>query len=327
MKLQDSVGRKFQYLRVSVTDACNYKCTYCLPQGYKPGAYAGSVLSLSEIRNLVRGFASLGVHKVRLTGGEPTLRRDIVEIVRTVREVPGIEQVALTTNGWRLEKIAQPLVEAGLTAVNVSVDSLDEESFALVTGRDELGVVLAGVEKCLSLGIQKVKINAVLMKDSTYPKFSMFQDWVKHRPVSVRFIELMKTGENAELFLREHLSGQVLAERLHSEGWQPQPRSKLDGPAVEFFHPDFVGRIGLIAPYSKDFCSGCNRLRVTSRGDLRLCLFGEGKHSLRAFLGEGAFDVSGFQDAVFEALRLKKSTHFLLENNSGDTQNLSVFGG
>jgi GTP 3',8-cyclase len=326
VSLQDNMGRKFQYLRVSVTDACNYKCTYCLPNGYKPGAYANAVLSLEEIKNLVRGFASLGVFKVRLTGGEPTLRRDIVEIVAAVKAQKGIEHVALTTNGWRLEKIAKPLLEAGLSAVNVSIDSLDEESFAHITGRDELTTVLAGVEKCLALGFSKVKVNAVLMK-STFSQFSLFQQWIADKPISVRFIELMKTGENEVLFNQEHISGAILRSLLMEQGWNEVSRSIADGPAVEHQHPNFKGRIGLIAPYSKDFCLGCNRLRVTSRGDLRLCLFGEGKHSLRHLLSDECYDERQFQNCVFEALRLKKPSHFLNESDSGDTVNLSVYGG
>ena len=324
MQLTDSFGRAFSYLRLSVEDACNFRCLYCLPDGYHK-AEPEPPLSVDEIRRLAAGFAGMGFWKVRLTGGEPTVRKDIVDIARAVAETPGVRSVNLSTNGYRLVELAADLKRAGVTAVNVSVDSLDRARFAQITGQDRLPGVLAGIDRCLELGL-KVKVNAVLMKDLNDGEFQRFVAWTRLSPLAVRFIELMPTGDNKVFFERRHLSAAGLAEWLLSRGWHEAPRREGDGPARRYKHPAYRGGVGLIAPYSKDFCSSCNRLRVTSRGGLRLCLFAENDFSLRPLLQHDG-QKGELQETVRAMLNRKEVSHYLPEGRFGNTKHFAAIGG
>ncbi len=323
--LTDSHQRHFQYLRLSVTDTCNFRCVYCLPDGQKKTAQPPQ-LSREEIRRLVRGFAGLGFWKVRLTGGEPTVRQDILEIARDVADVPGIRRVALSTNGYRLASLAGALRAAGVSDVNISLDTLDRERFREVTGQDKLGDVVAGIEAALAAGFRSVKINAVWMQGSLERELGAFLDWVRGTPVSVRFIELMRTGDNAAFFEKRFVPSTQLQTVLLRAGWRRQERQTGDGPAVGYAHPEYRGTIGIIAPYSPDFCASCNRLRVNCRGDLRLCLFGEGGYPLRPFLREDT-QVGELQQAVRAVLVDKKAGHELQEGRYGLTRNFATIGG
>lgn len=323
-RLVDGFGRRFHYLRLSITEVCNFRCTYCLPDGYRKTA-GPSFLTPDEIAVAAAAFAGLGVSKVRLTGGEPSVRRDLAEIVARVAETPGIEKVALTTNGWNLDRQVAGWRAAGLTNLNVSIDSLDRGTFAAITGHDRLGQIISGLDKALALGVPAVKVNGVLLKDTVAGGFDAFADFVRDRPVAVRFIELMRTGDNAEYFADQHVGGETLSRWLEARGWSPRARAFDDGPAVEYVHPDYQGRIGLIAPYAAGFCDSCNRLRLTSRGQLRLCLFGELGVDLRDLLTGD--DPERLQDRIQKALGAKPAAHRLRENISGDTRQLAQFGG
>lgn len=324
MTLVDGHGRSFHYLRLSVEDACDYRCRYCLPHGYHK-AEVEPPLSLDEIRRLVAAFAGMGFWKVRLTGGEPTVRPDIVPIARAVSRTPGVRRVALSTNGARLSALAADLADAGVKAVNVSVDSLDPARFASVTGRDDLPKVLAGVDRALGLGLS-VKLNAVLMKGVNDGEFGDFVAFAKDRPVEVRFIELMPVADNMGFFTEHHLKASALAAWLVADGWTEAPRGEADGPARRFTKPGFRGAVGVIAPYAKDFCATCNRLRVTSRARLRLCLFAEGEHSLRPYLKDDD-QLEPLQAAVRSLLGLKEVSHHLPEGKLGDTRHFAAIGG
>ena len=325
-QLIDAFERKFYYLRLSITDVCNFRCTYCLPEGYKPSGSPNAFLSLSEIRRVSRAFAELGTEKVRLTGGEPSLRRDFTEIVAAVRENPAIRTLAVTTNGYRLERDVARWREAGLTAINVSVDSLDPRQFHAITGQDKFYQVMAGIDAAFAAGYSKVKVNVVLMRDVNHQQLASFLRWIKDRPIQLRFIELMETGEGSELFRKHHVSGNVIRQQLEQQGWQRLTRGYSDGPAQVFSHPDYQGEIGLIMPYEKDFCASCNRLRVSAIGNLHLCLFGEQGITLRDLLADDA-QLEELKMRIQGGLRTKKQTHFLHQGNSGITQNLSFIGG
>lgn len=325
-QLTDAFARKFYYLRLSITDVCNFRCTYCLPGGYQPNGSPKTFLSLDEIRRVSRAFAELGTEKVRLTGGEPSLRRDFTDIIAAVRENPMVRQLAVTTNGYRLARDVERWRDAGLTAINVSVDSLDARQFHAITGQDRFQQVMAGIDAAFAAGYRKVKVNAVLMRDVNHHQLGAFLRWIKDRPIQLRFIELMETGEGGQLFRKHHVSGDVIRRQLEREGWCRLPRARSDGPALVFSHPDYQGEVGLIMPYAKDFCASCNRLRVSAIGNLHLCLFGEQGIPLRDLLAA---------DNQLEQLKLriqggllnKKQTHFLHQGNSGITQNLSFIGG
>ncbi|PWC16231.1 GTP 3',8-cyclase MoaA [Brenneria roseae subsp. roseae] len=326
-QLTDAFARKFYYLRLSITDVCNFRCTYCLPDGYKPnGNTPHHFLSLDEIRRVSRAFAELGTEKVRLTGGEPSLRRDFVEILAAIRENPAIQTLAVTTNGYRLARDVAQWREAGLTALNVSVDSLDARQFHAITGQDKFRQVMAGIDAAFACGFAKVKVNTVLMRDVNDTSLQTFLAWIKHRPIQLRFIELMETGEGGALFQRHHISGDVIRRRLLLQGWEQQTRGRSDGPAQVFRHADYQGEIGLIMPYEKDFCLSCNRLRVSATGNLHLCLFGEQGIPLRDLMADER-QLEALKMRISGGLSAKKRTHFLHQGNSGITQNLSFIGG
>ena len=325
LPLVDGFGRPFHYLRLSVEDACNFRCVYCLPDGYRK-AVTEPPLSGEEIRRLVRAFAAMGFWKVRLTGGEPTLRGDIVEIARAVSSEPGVRRVCLSTNGYRLAGLANELRRAGVSVVNVSVDSLEPARFAEITGHDKLSLVRAGIEACLSAGFDRVKVNVVLLRGVNDEEVGSFLDWTRAAPVSVRFIELMQTGTNADFFSRRHLPATGIVSRLLDDGWSETGRATGDGPSRRFAREGYRGDVGVIAPYSRDFCSTCNRLRVTSRGRLRLCLFAESEVPLRHWLASDG-QAEALQARVRELLGRKEVSHYLPEGRFGDARRFATMGG
>ena len=321
--LQDTFGRRFYYLRLSVTDVCNFRCTYCLPDGYQ-GKPDEAFLSPIELEKTPQGFARMGTQKIRLTGGEPSLRHDLPDIISRISAIDAIQTVALTTNGYKLPQRIHEWVKAGLTQLNVSIDSLDAKEFQNITGHDRLNEILEGIAEAKSLGLT-VKVNSVLMKgvnDDLTPILA----WLKKTPVTLRYIEVMETSDQAVFFRQHHVSGLSVKERLLAQGWQPVVRDKAAGPAQEFWHVDFVGRIGLIMPYSKDFCASCNRLRVSSLGKLHLCLFSEQGIDIRPYLQTG-IPQHELINAVTQHVQGKTVSHYLQSHNSGAMANLSQIGG
>jgi cyclic pyranopterin phosphate synthase len=320
--LEDNFGRRFYYLRLSITEACNFRCQYCLPDGYK-GRNDG-FLSADEISTVTAAFAGLGTSKIRITGGEPSLRRDLPDIIARCANTPGIRKVAMTTHGARLAKLVDQWSDAGLHQVNVSIDSLDPNQFALMTGYDRLSEIIDGVEGAVERGML-VKVNAILMKGYQDTQLHSFLQWLKKTPITLRFIELMETGDHSAFYQRFHVSGQPLKEQLLASGWQPVLRTKDAGPAEEFTHPDYLGRIGLIMPYSPDFCKQCNRLRISALGKLHLCLFSEQGLDLRSLIQSG--DVQALQQHLRELMSGKHATHYLHDGKTGATSHLAMLGG
>lgn len=321
--LNDPQGRQFRYLRLSVTDVCNFRCTYCLPQGYKK-CQSTEELSLPEISRLLRAFSNLSFKKLRLTGGEPTLRKDLPEIIREAA-TNGF-QVGMTTNGFGLKKNIRVYKDSGLSLLNLSLDSMNSKKFKEITGKDEFLNLQQGLDEAISLGFHRVKINAVLLKDLNDSEFPQFLDYIKNRPITVRFIELMPTEQNKDFFEKHHTRADVYIQDLKQQGWQESARDSESGPAQEFHHPDFEGKIGFISPYAKNFCVQCNRLRVSARGDLRLCLFGKGEVSLRSYLQNDG-DLPKLVSFIQSTLRLKPVSHALHEGDYGDMRTLSTYGG
>ena len=324
--LADRYGRRFPYLRLSVIPACNFRCTYCLPNGYHADAKATEPLSLAEITRLLRGFTELGMHKLRITGGEPSVRHDLTSILRTASAIPGVTKLAMTTNGTLLTRHLGEWMDAGLNAINVSVDSLDRALFARVTGHDRLEDILHGVDMALTAGLPSVKLNAVLLRDVNDRQLPAWLDYLRDRRIVVRFIELMQTGDNLPFFRDHHVRAAELETQLLESGWQPLPRVADAGPAREYRHADYAGRIGIIAPYSKDFCAGCNRLRVTATGDLRLCLFGEFGIPLRPLL-QADEQLEDLVRAIGGQIGRKEQGHFLHDGRTGITPHLASTGG
>ncbi|CAM3548096.1 GTP 3',8-cyclase MoaA [Parendozoicomonas haliclonae] len=323
--LQDLQGRTFPYLRLSVTDLCNFRCQYCLPDGCKDTSHR-TAINLDEIRRIATAFASLGTNKIRISGGEPTLRTDFVDILKTIRDVPGIKTVAVTTNGYKMDQRVESWIDAGMTHLNVSIDSLEPAMFERITGHNRLDEILRGIDIAFAKGLPRVKVNSVLLKGMNDKELDRYLDWIKDKPITVRMIELMETGDADTFFQNHHLSGQIIQKQLLERGWIKSLRLENAGPAHEFCHPDYQGRIGLIMPYSKDFCADCNRLRVNSQGELQLCLFAEHGHSLRHLL-QSDDQQELLNQRICELLNLKEDKHFLDQGMTGSTRNLSIIGG
>lgn len=325
-ELTDRHGRRFEYLRLSLTDVCNFRCSYCLPDGYRKTRGSRPNLSIDEIRRLVGGFAALGLWKIRLTGGEPTLRAEFLNIARTVSGIKGIRQIAVTTNGYRLAERAQDYAGHGVSAINVSIDSLKPDRFHAITGHDRLAEILRGIDACKAAGIASIKLNSVLLKGLNDDELDDFIAFVVEHDLTLRFIEVMRTNDNPGFFSEHHLPGAYVSDRLESIGWRRLSRQAGAGPAIEYANPTGPGRIGIIAPYSKDFCVSCNRLRVSATGKLHLCLFGDGGIDLKPWLQDDAQK----EELIARLQKLvagKAPAHLLHQGNSGATPHLASIGG
>ena len=326
--LKDNFGRSFPYFRISITDVCNFKCGYCLPNGYQKPNNKKEFLSLDEIKRIGKALSELGVCKIRLTGGEPTVRKDFIEIIENLKSLPGINKVVFTTNGYNLKHISKSVVNAKIDGINLSIDSLDREKFKFITGMDKLEDILIGLKELQDLNFKNIKVNAVLLKgvNDSEQDFDSWMKFVKSNQIDFRYIELMQTGDNLDYFKKYHVSANVFRDYLLKKEWIHQTGGFDAGPSKNYIHKDFKGRFGIIAPYSKDFCKSCNRLRITAQGDLRLCLFGDTGISLRALL-QNDEQIPQLKDLINAQLNFKKESHYLELGNTGITPHLASIGG
>jgi GTP 3',8-cyclase len=288
----DAFGRSHESLRVSLTDRCNIACFHCMPGGNPAYAARREILSYEEILRFVRVAGTLGIGKIRLTGGEPLVRRHLDRLVREMVPLPGIRDVALTTNGLLLAEQAPGLRAAGLARINVHLDTLDPGRFRRLTGRDGLAAVLAGIDKALELGFSPVKLNAVAVKGLSEPDLAPLARFGRERGIRVRFIEYMPLDAGGGWRRDQVLTAADILDILGREigalrpSAEPDPRS----PTRDF---DFVagpGGVGIIAPISRPFCASCNRLRLTADGRLRNCLFARDELDARVLLRDGGSD-------------------------------------
>ena len=327
--LRDSFGRTFPYIRLSITDVCNFKCGYCLPNGYqKDKSDNRTFLATEEIERLAKGLSELGVCKIRLTGGEPTVRKDFFDIVKILKSNLGIKKTVITTNGYRLDKIANQIAESGLDGINISIDSLNRETFKKITSHDRLPEILKGIEKLQQLNFKNIKINAVLLKgiNDSERDFNEWNNFIKNKEIDFRYIELMQTGDGLDYFKKYHVSAKVFTDYLNKNGWIFQTFGRDAGPSKNYINSSYKGKFGVIAPYSKDFCKSCNRLRITARGDLRLCLFGTTGISIRHLLQRDD-QLEELKDLISKQLNFKKESHYLELGETGLMKNLSTTGG
>ena len=322
--LTDAFQRQFSYLRLSITDLCNFKCSYCLPNGYQ-GKASQNELSLKEIKTLIASFAELGFKKIRLTGGEPSLRKDLLEIIHICKSQPGIEKVCITTNGYRLDHFLPQWIAAGIDQVNLSIDSLSPEQFELITSSSDLPMMMAALNRAIEDGFTAIKINTVLLREHLDSQVAPLIDWVKDKPIGLRFIELMQTGDNTEFFNRQHISADQIKLLLGDQGWNEKTRLIHSGPAIEYDHPKHLGSVGIIAPYSKNFCATCNRLRVTAQGKLHLCLFSEDGKDLRPYLQTA--NAAQLTEFLRNSIYDKLPKHYLQQQQTGATRNFAMLGG
>ncbi|KPJ16081.1 Molybdenum cofactor biosynthesis protein 1 [Papilio machaon] len=306
--LQDLLGRRHDYLRISLTERCNLRCQYCMPAEGVPLTPKPDLLTKEELYRLVNVFASLGVHKIRLTGGEPTLRSDLAEIIEQLCSVPGIRTVAMTTNGLVLTRRLPAYQRAGLSAINVSLDSLQPEKYERMARRPGLKKVLAGIDLALQLGYRPVKVNTVLMRGFNDDEICDFVEFTRDREVEVRFIEFMPfTGNRWD---DSHMVPHEVALRAVRHAYPrlaPTLPRACDTAAV-WQVEGYAGSVGFISSMTQPFCSSCNRLRLTADGNLKVCLFGAAEVSLREVLRAGTSDAD-LETLIRTALRNKKPQH------------------
>jgi cyclic pyranopterin phosphate synthase len=321
----DQFGRSIEYLRISVTDRCNFRCLYCMPQEGLAWLPKADILSYEEITGVVQQLAPLGLRRLRITGGEPTIRPQIHELVRMLREIPEIEDIAISTNGVRLPEIGQTLRDCGLDRVNMSVDSLRPERISTIARRnlgfDPIRAALAAQ----SAGLDPIKLNMVVMRGINDDEIIDLARLTREHPWHVRFIELMPVGDMRELTW-EHIvpSDEILARLSAVAPLTPASGpARGNGPAAYYSWPGAAGTIGVITPMTHTYCATCNKVRLTADGRLRTCLFGDHEVDLRAPLRAGL----PLEPIFREALANKPKEHQLLQMRVGGLRALSQVGG
>jgi len=310
--LVDAFRRPITYLRVSVTDRCNLRCVYCMPEAGLPWIPKPEILTYEEITGIVRAAAHVGVRSIRLTGGEPLIRRDLDQLVGMIAAIPGIDDIALSTNGLLLAAQAPALRAAGLRRVNVSLDTLQEDRFTAIARRPGLARVLAGIDAAVAAGLGPVKLNCVLMRGTNDDELEAFAELTRERAVHIRFIEVMPVTDNVDLQRDTWISSDEVLERLGALGeLHSVPNPHGNGPARTFAYDGAPGTVGVISPLAHDYCDRCNRVRLSADGRLKLCLFGDHLIDLRTPLrngeGEGAI-----VELLRAAMHVKPERHHLV---------------
>jgi len=325
--MADGFGRSISYLRVSVTSRCNLKCAYCMPTDGGLIYPKGDILTIRQITRLVSLYAPLGIRKVRLTGGEPLMRKGIAALVRDLRAVPGIDEVGMTTNGVALERMVPALLDAGLSRINISLDTMRPERMRSLTGYDAVQTVLRAVHTIAEKGIWPLKVNVVAIRGFNDDEIPAFARLAHDLPVEVRFIEMMPTAGNRLWDGRGCIPSSEVEKTIRREyGLALSPRGS-GGPAVVYDVRGGAGRIGFVSPLSRHFCGDCNRLRLTAEGKLRSCLFSDREIDLRPGFIDGEED-GWFLDKFARALAIKPEGHGLGENSPVPcTRPMAAIGG
>jgi GTP 3',8-cyclase len=326
--MRDGLGRRIEYLRISVTDKCNLRCVYCMPLHGLPWLKRAQLLSYEEITEIVRVMAPMGLKKLRITGGEPLVRRDIIDLVGMLSAVAGIDDIALSTNAVLLADMAEGLKAAGIGRVNVSLDSLQAERVDAIARRTgSFHQIMAGLAAAERVGFDPIKINVVVMRGRNHDELLDFARITLERPWHVRFIEVMPVGENLDVSANEYVPAPEMLNQVRSIGeLQPAAGPGGNGPATYFRFPGAPGTVGVITPMSHNYCDDCNRMRLTADGQLRPCLFGDLQTNLRDPLRAG----EPLEPLVRETLRIKPERHALVQGSdagSGGLLALSQIGG
>ncbi len=309
--LTDSFNRQINYIRISVTDRCNLRCLYCMPPEGLPWIPKEEILTYEEITTIIRSVAPLGVERLRITGGEPLVRRDLPCLVSMLSEIPGIKDIALSTNGLFLAEMGPALKKAGLKRVNVSLDTLKPDRFRQIARRPGLERVLEGLRAAEELGLHPIKINTVVMRGINDDELADFAALTLDHPWHIRLIEVMPLEDNVSLQANAYIPWDEMRERLASLGTlEPVDGPPGNGPARYFRLPGGKGTIGVITPLSHNYCDRCNRVRLTADGRLRLCLFGDQELDLRTPLRSGAGEEE-IRSIFRRAMRIKPQRHHL----------------
>jgi len=319
--------RKIDYIRISLTDRCNLRCVYCMPEEGVELLKHEEMMSFEEIYNLIKALVPLGIKKVRLTGGEPLVRKNVEELIKMLRSIPEIEDITLTTNGIMLEEMAEGLKTAGLSRINVSLDSLDEDKFRKITRWGSLAKVLAGIDKAIAIGLTPVKINVVAIKGFNDDEFIKLADFAYGKDVQVRFIELMPIGESDEEAILKHFPIDDIKKLIETKyKLEVNKNIRTNGPAENYSIIGGIGSVGFIGALSHKFCSSCNRLRLTADGRFRPCLYIDKEYDVLGLIRSGASDEE-LRTFVEEIILGKPEGHNMEEGWGGQRRKMSQIGG
>ncbi|HIB08357.1 MAG TPA: GTP 3',8-cyclase MoaA [Gemmatimonadetes bacterium] len=324
----DQFGRRVEYLRVSVTDKCNLRCIYCMPLEGLTWLKRDELLDYEEIETVIRTMAGMGLRRVRITGGEPLIRRDLPDLIRKISAIREIEDLSLSTNAVLLADQAQELKDAGIQRLNISLDSLQQERVDEIARRPgSFHKIFEGLEAAERVGFTPIKVNVVLIRDRNDDEIEDFARITKERPWHVRFIEVMPTGSNLDLSANSFVSCQEALRRVRAiDKLEPVDGPFGNGPADYYRFPGAPGTVGVITPMSHNYCHRCNRMRLTAAGQLRPCLFGEIETNLRDPLRAGR----DLRPLIEETLQIKPERHYLVQGSdvgSGGLVALSQTGG
>lgn len=327
-EMRDGFGRRIEYLRISVTDKCNLRCVYCMPLHGLPWLKRDELLSYEEIAAIVGTMAPMGLRRLRITGGEPLVRRNVTTLVAMLAAVPGIEDIALSSNAVLLGDMAEDLAVAGIGRVNISLDSLRPDRVDAIARRPgSFQRIMGGLAAAERVGMSPIKINVVVMRGRNDDELEDFARITLERPWHVRFIEVMPVGENLDISADEYVPAPEMLRRVRSIGdLEPVDGPAGNGPATYFRFPGAPGTVGVITPMSHNYCDTCNRMRLTAHGQLRPCLFGDLHTNLRDPLRAG----EPLEPLIHETLRTKPERHHLVQGSdvgSGGLLALSQIGG
>lgn len=327
-RLTDMFARSISYLRISLTDHCNLRCQYCSPREGQVKLASEELLSYEEILRVVRIAVSLGIEKVRLTGGEPLVRREVLTFIKDLAEIPGLDDIRLTTNGVLLADYAEALQKAGISKLNISLDTLRSERFRQITGVDAFARVWAGISKARELGFSPIKLNVVALKGVNDDEFIDFARLTLTEPFQIRFIEFMPIGASDLWDKGKYISSQEIMELLKPLGsLEPVSAKRMDGPARIYRFAGAAGSVGFISPISHHFCDRCNRLRLTSEGKLRSCLLSDQETDLKEKLRSGATDAE-IRELIVATILNKPKGHGISPDGGGSCHGqMSRIGG
>lgn len=323
--LKDAYGRKINYLRISLTDRCNLRCNYCMPPNGVDPIEHERILRYEELILIIEAAAQLGISSIRLTGGEPLIRKGVIPFIKLISSIEGIDDIALTTNGVLLGEMGQDLKKAGISRVNISLDTLDREKYKKITGKDSLHKVINSIDASFGLGFNPIKINVVLLKDYNFDEVLDFVNMSKDRPLHIRFIEMMPLGESPGNFNRSFVSWSnalAIVKTHYNVRENSGPNGK--GPAKYYNIDGFQGTFGFITAVSEHFCQQCNRVRITSDGKLKTCLFGENEVNLKKLSQLG--DIEKIKEALILAIMKKPQSHNI-KSNTTTSRFMSQIGG
>ncbi len=326
-KLVDRFGRHVTYVRMSVTDRCDFRCVYCMSEDmtFLPRA---QLLTLEEMATLGRAFTELGVTRIRITGGEPLVRKNVIWLFRELGRLPELEELTLTTNGSQLQKLARPLRDAGVRRINISLDSLDPERFRRITRVGELDKVLRGIDAALAAGFERIKINTVAMHNRNDDEILDLVDFVRRRNMDISFIEEMPLGEIEHDRAESYMSSDEVRERIETRYRLLPTTETTGGPSRYFRIADSGSKVGFISPHSHNFCESCNRVRVTTEGQLLLCLGQEHSMDLKRVMRSHPGDMERLRETIVNSMEIKPRGHdFNIDVKPVIFRHMSVTGG